>query len=109
MLNEIPSVASSSSEVSHRVAFDPDVIARDRQSGVVNPTSGGTVLLSTNGTLRSNQSLINMQQNVDPRGNAMPLVLNQLVQNERNMNTGYNLRRPMITTATAQDNTGRIK
>ena len=50
-----------------------------------------------------------MQQNVDPRGNATPLVPNRTAQNERNMNTGYNLRRPMITAATAQDTTNRIK
>ena len=51
----------------------------------------------------------NMQQNVYPRGNATPLVPNRTAQNERNMNTEYNLRRPMITTATAQDNADRIK
>ena len=70
MLNESHSVASSPSGISHRVAPDPDVIARDGPSGVVSPTSGETVRLSTNGTLRSKRSLTNMQQNVDPRGKA---------------------------------------
>ena len=96
MLNESPSVASSPPGVSHRVAPEPDVIARDRLSGVVNPTNGETVHLSTSGTSRSKRSLTNNQQNVDPRGNATPLVPNRTVQNERNMKTGYNLRRPMI-------------
>jgi Reverse transcriptase (RNA-dependent DNA polymerase) len=109
MLNERHSVASSPSGISHRVAPDPDVIARDGPSGVVSLTSGESVRLSTNGTLRSKRSLTNMQQNVDPRGNATPPVPNRTVQYERNMNTGYNLRRSMITTATAQDNAERIK
>ena len=108
MLDERPSVDNSPSGVSHRVAPEPDVIARDRPSGVVSPTNGETVRHSTNGTLRSKRSLTRMQQNVDPRGNATPLVPNRTAQNERNMNTGYNLRRPMITTATAQDTAYRI-
>ena len=92
MLNESPSVARSPSGVSHRVAPEPDVIAKDRPSGVVNPTNGETVRLSTSGTSRSKRSLTNMQQNVDPRGSATPLVPNRTVQNEWNMNTGYYLR-----------------
>jgi hypothetical protein len=92
MLDERPSAASFPSELSHRVASEPDVIARDRSIGVVNPTIGETVRLSMNGTLRSKRSLTNMQQSVSPRGNATPLVPNQTAQNERNMNTGYNLR-----------------
>ena len=92
MLDNRPSVASSPSRLSHRVAPKPDVIARDRPLEVVNPTIGETVRHSTNETLRSKRSLTNMQQNVDPRGNATPLVPNQTAQNERNMNTGYNLR-----------------
>ena len=50
MLGERPSVDNFPSGVSHRVASEPDVIARDRLSGVVNPTSGETVRLSTNET-----------------------------------------------------------
>ena len=100
MLNERHSVAISPSGISHRVAPDPDVIARDGPSGVVSPTSGETVRLSTNGTLRSKRSLTNMQQNVDPRGNATPLVPNQTTQNEWNM----------ITTSTAdKKNVERFK
>ena len=40
MLNERPSVDNSPSGISRRVAPEPGVIARDRPSGVVNPTSG---------------------------------------------------------------------
>jgi hypothetical protein len=40
MLNERHSVASSPSEVSHRVAPYPGVITRDRPSGLASPTSG---------------------------------------------------------------------
>ena len=40
MLNERPSVDRSPSGISHRVAPEPDVIARDRPTGVVNPMSG---------------------------------------------------------------------
>ena len=50
-----------------------------------------------------------MQQNESHRGSATPLEPNRTAQNERNMNTGYNLRRSMITTATAQNNADRIK
>ena len=75
----------------------------------MNSTTGETVRLSTNGTSRSKRSLTNMQQNVDPRGSATPLVPNRTVQHERNMNTGYNLRRPVITTATAKETAGRSK
>ena len=50
-----------------------------------------------------------MQQNVNPKRNATPLVPNRTVQNVRNMNTGYNLRRPMTTTATAKDTAERSK
>ena len=85
------------------------MIARDRSSGVVNLTNGETVRLSTSGTSRSKRSLTNMQHNVDPRGSATPLVPNRTVQNERNMDTGYNLRRPMSTTATAKDTADRSK
>ena len=46
MLNESPFVARSPSGVSHRVAPEPDVIARDRPSGVVNPTNGETYALA---------------------------------------------------------------
>jgi hypothetical protein len=74
MLNERNSVASSPSRVSHRVAPDPGVIARDRPTGVASPTSGETVRLSTNGTSKSKRSLTNMQQNVHLRGSATPLV-----------------------------------
>ena len=70
---------------------------------------GETVRLGTNGTSRNKRSLSNMQQNVDPRGNATPLVPNRTVQNERNMNTGYNLRRPMTTTAIAKETAERSK
>ena len=48
------------SGVSHRGAPEPDVIARDRPSGVVNPTNGETVRLSTSGISRSKRSLTNM-------------------------------------------------
>ena len=109
MLNKSPSVARSPSGVSYRVALEPDVIARDRPSGVVNLTSGETVRLSTSGTSKSKRSLTNMQQNVDPRGSATPLVPNRTAQNERNMDTGYNFRRPMITTATAKKTAERSK
>ena len=109
MLNERHSVAGSPSGVSHRVAPDPDVIARDGPSGVVSPTSGETVRLSTNGTLRSKRSLTNMQQNVNPRGSATPLVPNRTTQNERNMDTGYNLRRPVISPATVKETAERSK
>ena len=51
----------------------------------------------------------NGQQNVDPRGSATPLVPNRTSQNERNMDTGYNLRRPVITTATAKETAERGK
>ena len=85
MLNERPSVARSPSGVSHRVAPEPGVIARDRPSGAVNLTNGETVRLDTIGTSGRKRSLTNMQQNVDPRGSATPLVPNRTVQNERNM------------------------
>ena len=49
MLNERPSFASFPSGVSHWVAPEPGVIARDRPSGVVNPTNVETVRLSTVG------------------------------------------------------------
>jgi hypothetical protein len=77
MLNERLSVASFPSELSHRVAPGPDVIARDRPPGMVSLTSGETERLSTNGKLRSKRSLTNMKQNVDPRGNATPLEPNR--------------------------------
>ena len=109
MLNEKPSVDRSPSGISHRVAPEPDVNARSRPLGSEIPTIGETVSLGTNGTSRNKQSLSNMQQNVDPRGNATPLVPNQPIQIERNMNTGYNLRRPMTTAATAKENTERSK
>ena len=109
MLNESPTVAGSPPGVSHRVAPEPGVIARDRPTGVVNPTTGETVRLGTIGTSRSKRSLTNMQQNVDPRGSATPLVPNRTVQNERNMDTGYNLRRPMTPTATAKETAERSK
>ena len=109
MLNESPTVAGSPPGVSHRVAPKPGVIARDKPAGVVSPTTGETVRHSTNGTLQSKRRLTSMQQNVDLRGNATPLVPNRTAQNERNMNTGYNLRRPTITAATAQNTANRIK
>ena len=80
MLNENPTVAGFPPSISHRVAPEPGVIARDRPSGVVSPTSGEAVRLSTNGTSRSKRSLTNIQQNVDPRGSATPLVLNRTAQ-----------------------------
>jgi hypothetical protein len=92
MLNERHSFASSPSGVSHRVAPVPGVIARDRPSGVASPTSDETVRLSTNGISRSKRILTNMQQNVDPRGSATPLVPKRTTQNEWNMNSGNNLR-----------------
>jgi hypothetical protein len=66
---------------------------------------GETVHPCTNGTLWYKQSLTDMQQNVSPRGNTTtPLESNQTAQSERIMNTGYNLRRHMITTANPQNN-----
>ena len=109
MLNERHSVARSPSGISHRVAPEPGVIARDRPPGAVNLTNGETVCLSTSGTSRSKRSLTNMQQNVDPRGSATPLVPNRTAQNERNMDTGCNMRRPMTTNATAKDTADRSK
>jgi hypothetical protein len=113
MLDERPSVASSPSGLSHRVtkltASKPDVNAKIRPLGSESPMIGETVRLGTKWTLRNKQSLINMQQNVSPRGNATPMEPNQTAQNEWNMNTSDNLRRPMITTATAQNNADRIK
>ena len=50
-----------------------------------------------------------MQRNVYPRGSATPLVPNRSAQNERNMDTGYNLRRPVISLATAEENAERFK
>ena len=47
MLNERPSVDRSLSGISHRVAPEPDVIARDRPSGAVNLANGETVRLDT--------------------------------------------------------------
>ena len=67
MLDERPSVASSPSGVSHRVAPEPDVNARSRPLGSESPTIGETVRLGTNGTSRNKRSLSNMQQNVYPR------------------------------------------
>ena len=51
--------------------------------------------------------LSNMQQNVNPRRSATPLVPNRTAQNERNMDTGYNLRRPVISPATAKETAER--
>ena len=90
-------------------APEPDVNARSRPLGSECPIIGEAVRLGTSGTLRNKRSLTNMQQNVSPKGNATPLEPNRTAHNERNMNTGYNLKRPMITTATAQDNADRIK
>jgi hypothetical protein len=50
----------------------------------------------------------NMQQNAYLRG-ATPLVPNRSTQNERNIDNGYNLRRPVISPATAEENAERFK
>ena len=108
MLNERHSVDRSPSGISHRVAPEPVANARNRPLGSESTMIGEeTVHLGTNGTLRNKRSLSNMQQNVNPRGSATPLVPNRTTQNERNMDTGYNLRRPVISPATAKETAER--
>jgi hypothetical protein len=92
MLNERHSVDRFPSGISHRIALELDVNARSRPLGSESPMIGETVRLGTNGALRNKRSLSNMQQNVNPRGSATSLVPNRSAHNERNMDTGYNLR-----------------
>jgi hypothetical protein len=110
MLNERHSVDRSPSDISHRVAPEPVVNARNRPLGSESPMIGEeTVHLGTNGSLRNKRRFSNMQQNVNPRGSATPPVPNRSAQNERNMNTEYNLRRPEISPAPAKETAERSK